>query len=59
MLGPRRRGPKPLADPQYPDESKYDDVMKEFREGLFPYLQPETLKKVAYQNAVKVFKLTE
>ena len=47
------------SDTHYPDESKYDDVMKEFREGLFPYLQPETLKKVAYQNAVKVFRLTE
>lgn len=47
------------SDTHYPDESKYDDVMKEFRDGLFPYLKPETLKKVAYQNAVKVFKLTK
>jgi predicted TIM-barrel fold metal-dependent hydrolase len=47
------------SDTHYPDESRYDDVMKEFREGLFPYLQPETLKKVAYQNAVRIFKLTE
>jgi hypothetical protein len=47
------------SDTHYPDESKYDDVMKEFRDGLFPYLQPETLKKIAYQNAVKVFKLAE
>ena len=47
------------SDTHYPDESRYDDVMKEFRDGLFPYLQPETLKKVAYQNAVKVFKLSE
>lgn len=47
------------SDTHYPDESKYDDVMTEFRNGLFPYLQPETLKKVAYQNAVKVFRLTE
>jgi hypothetical protein len=47
------------SDTHYPDESRYDDVMKEFRDGLFPYLQPETLKKVAYQNALNVFKLTE
>lgn len=47
------------SDTHYPDESRYDDVMKEFRDGLFPYLQPETLKKIAYQNAVKVFRLTE
>jgi hypothetical protein len=47
------------SDTHYPDESRYDDVMKEFRDGLFQYLQPETLKKVAYQNAVRVFKLIE
>lgn len=47
------------SDTHYPDESRYDDVMNEFREGLFPYLQPETLKKVAYQNAIKVFRLIE
>ena len=47
------------SDTHYPDESRYDDVMKEFRDGLFPYLQPETLKKVAYQNAVKIFRLVE
>ena len=47
------------SDTHYPDESRYDEVMQEFREGLFPYLQPETLKKVAYQNAVRVFRLTE
>jgi hypothetical protein len=47
------------SDTHAPDESKYDDVMREFREGLFPYLQPETLKKIAYQNAVRVFRLTE
>lgn len=47
------------SDTHYPDESKYDEVMQEFREGLFPYLQPETLQKVAYQNAVKVFRLTQ
>lgn len=47
------------SDTHEPDESKYDAVMSEFRDGLFPYLRPETLKKVAYQNAVRVFKLTE
>ena len=47
------------SDTHAPDEHRYDEVMQEFREGLFPYLQPETLKKVAYQNAVRVFRLTE
>jgi hypothetical protein len=47
------------SDTHDPDESKYDAVMQEFRMGLFPYLKPETLKKVAYLNAVRVFRLTE
>lgn len=47
------------SDTHYPDESKYDEVMQEFRNGLFPHLQPTTVKKVAYQNAVRIFKLTE
>lgn len=47
------------SDTHDPDESKYDEVMQEFRNGLFPYLKPETLKKVAYLNAVRVFRLVE
>lgn len=45
------------SDTHAPDEHRYDDVMKEFREGLFPYLRPETVKKVAFENAVRVFGL--
>lgn len=47
------------SDTHAPDEHRYDDVMNEFREGLFPYLQPETLKKLAHGNAVRVFGLRE
>lgn len=47
------------SDAHAPDEHRYDDVMNEFREGLFPYLQPATVKKVAYENAVRVFGLKE
>ena len=45
------------SDTHAPDEHRYDDVMKEFREGLFAYLRPETVKKVAFENAVRVFGL--
>ena len=45
------------SDTHAPDEHRYDDVMKEFRQGLFPYLRPETVKKVAYENAVRLFGL--
>jgi hypothetical protein len=47
------------SDTHAPDEHRYDDVMNEFRIGLFPYLQPATVKKVAYENAVRVLRLTE
>jgi hypothetical protein len=47
------------SDTHAPDEHRYDDVMSEFRTGLFPYLQPATVKKVAYENAVRVFGLKE
>ena len=39
------------------NENRYDDVISEIREGLLPYLKPETLKKVAHQNAAAVFGL--
>lgn len=45
------------SDTHAPNENKYDDVISEIREGLLPYLRPDTLKKVAYQNAVTVFGL--
>ena len=45
------------SDTHAPDEERYDAVMQEFREGLLPYLKPETLKNVAYQNAIRVFRL--
>jgi predicted TIM-barrel fold metal-dependent hydrolase len=47
------------SDTHAPDENRYDAVMTDFREGLFPYLQPATVKKVAYENAVRVFGLRE
>ena len=45
------------SDTHAPYENKYDDVISEIREGLLPYLKPDTLKKVAHQNAVAVFGL--
>jgi len=39
------------------NENRYDDVISEIREGLLPYLKADTLRKVAYQNAVAVFGL--
>ena len=45
------------SDTHAPNENKYDDVILEIREGLLPYLKPDTLKKVAHQNAVAVFGL--
>ncbi len=47
------------SDTHAPDENRYDEVMMEFRAELFPYLQPATLKKVAYENAVRVFRLKD
>lgn len=47
------------SDTHAPDENRYDEVMNEFRVELFPYLQPATLKKVAYQNALRVFGVKE
>ena len=45
------------SDTHAPYENKYDSVISEIREGLLPYLKPDTLKKVAHQNAVAVFGL--
>jgi hypothetical protein len=45
------------SDTHAPDERRYDEVMSEYRAGLFPYLRPETVKKVAFENAVRVFGL--
>ena len=35
----------------------YDDVIESIRTGLLPQLKPETAEKVAYKNAVRVFRL--
>lgn len=37
--------------------SEYDEVVATIREGLLRNLSPETAEKVAYKNAVRVFKL--
>ena len=37
--------------------SQYDEVVATIREGLLGNLSPETAEKVAYKNAVRVFKL--
>jgi Tat protein secretion system quality control protein TatD with DNase activity len=37
----------------------YSDMVQEIRKNLLPYLPPELMKKVAYTNAVRIFKLKE
>ncbi|MBU0588019.1 MAG: amidohydrolase [Gammaproteobacteria bacterium] len=37
----------------------YDDVVDSIRTGLLPFLKPETAAKVAYQNAVQLFRLKQ
>jgi predicted TIM-barrel fold metal-dependent hydrolase len=37
----------------------YTDMVAELRSNLLPYLSPELMEKVAYGNAVRVFKLKE
>ena len=35
----------------------YDDVIRSYRTNFLPYLKPDTMRKVAYENAQRVFKL--
>jgi hypothetical protein len=39
--------------------STYDEVIKVMRTGLLAQLRPETAEKVAYRNAVRVFRLKD
>jgi hypothetical protein len=39
------------------DEDQYEEAIKIVRQGLLPYLQPETLRDVAYRNAQRLFDL--
>ena len=39
--------------------NSYSDMVKEIRDNLLPYLPLELLEKVAYKNAVRIFKLKE
>ncbi len=39
--------------------STYDEVIKVIRTGLLAQLRPETAERVAYRNAVRVFRLKE
>lgn len=39
--------------------NSYSDMVKELRINLLPYLSPELMEKVAYKNAVRIFKLKE
>lgn len=36
----------------------YSDMVKEIRNNLLPSLEPEVMEKVAYKNAVRLFKLS-
>lgn len=39
------------------DEKTYSESIDNVRKGLFPYLKPDTLRKVAYENAKRIFVL--
>jgi len=39
------------------DDKTYDASIQNVRQGLFPYLKPETLRKVAHGNAQRLFGL--
>ena len=39
--------------------NSYSDMVKEIRENLLPYLSTELMEKIAYKNAVRIFKLKE
>lgn len=39
--------------------NSYSDMVKELRNNLLPYLSPDLMEKVAYKNAVRIFKLKE
>jgi Tat protein secretion system quality control protein TatD with DNase activity len=41
----------------YTKDVSYDSVLGAIRSGLLPELAPEVLKKVAYENAQRIFKL--
>jgi hypothetical protein len=40
------------------EPSRYGEMIKEMRDHVLPHLPPEVRRKVAYGNAVRVFKLT-
>lgn len=39
--------------------SSYSDMVAEIRNNLLPYLSSDLMEKVAYKNAVRIFKLKE
>jgi predicted TIM-barrel fold metal-dependent hydrolase len=39
--------------------SYYSDMVQDIRNNLLPYLSPEIMEKLAYKNAVRIFKLKE
>ena len=47
------------TDPCCGLEDKYSEMITEIRQNFLPYLTPNTLRRVAYQNAVERFGLPE
>lgn len=39
--------------------NSYSDMVAEIRNNLLPYLSPDLMEKVAYKNAVRIFRLKE
>jgi len=47
------------TDPCCGADRGYSELISEFRVNFLPYFSPEIIEKVAYKNAVRIFKLKE
>lgn len=47
------------TDPCCGTERGYSELVAEIRSNLLPYFSPEIMEKLAYKNAVRIFKLKE
>lgn len=45
------------SDPCCGIDASYSEIISELRASVLPYLKPETIEKVAYKNAVRIFSL--
>lgn len=47
------------SDPCCGIDASYSEIISELRTSVLPYLKPETIEKVAYKNAVRIFSLKQ